>query len=116
MDLELVRKATSEYLFAQEFVLSYLLLLHDDSFGSIFSLLDKLKEKSKKNKVDDRLPRSAYFYLNNTIDLREDKLVEELIVENEEKKKPEKDSEKKKDATTDKANTNATKADTASLI
>lgn len=72
-DLELVRKATAEYLFAQEFVLSYLLLLHDDSFGSIFSLLDKLKEKSKKNKVDDRLPRSAYFYLNNTIDLREDK-------------------------------------------
>jgi hypothetical protein len=28
---------------------------------------------SKKIKMDDRLPRSAYFYLNNTIDLREGK-------------------------------------------
>lgn len=99
-------------------MLSYLLLLHDDSFGSIFSLLDKLKEKSKKNKVDDRLPRSAYFYLNNTIDLREEKEVIEApkLDEKEEKKKGEKDSEKKKEPAVDKTKPKASKADTASMI
>lgn len=66
--------------------------------------------------MDDRLPRSAYFYLNNTIDLREDKIVEEPIIDNEEKKKSDKDSDKKKEVVPDKANTKATKADTATLI
>lgn len=80
-----------------------MLLLHDDSFGSIFSLLDKLKEKSKKNKVDDRLPRSAYFYLNNTIDLREDKVEIEATVEEKEENQGDKDSDKKKDGAPDKA-------------
>jgi len=87
-DLKLVRKATVEYLFAQEFVLSYLLLLQDNSFGSIFSLLDQLKKvTSKKIKMDDRLPRSAYFYLNNTIDLREGKEEEKAETSTSELKK-----------------------------
>ena len=80
------------------------------------NLLLHSKEKSKKNKVDDRLPRSAYFYLNNTIDLREDKVeIEASAVDEKEEKKGDKDSDKKKDGVPDKAS-KVTKADTASMI
>ena len=72
--MELVKKSTIEYLFAQEFVLSYIILIHDETFGTLKNVLEKIKLKGKKSKLCDVvIPRSAYFYLNNTIDLRDGK-------------------------------------------
>ena len=81
-NLELVRKATIEYLFAQEFVLSHILLLHDETFGTLSNVLANIKVKGRKSRLNDAaLPRSAYFYLNNTIDLRDGREMEKAIAQ-----------------------------------
>jgi hypothetical protein len=56
------------------------LLLHDEAFPSISSLVDKLKARGRKTKhLDSKLPRSAYFYMNNTIDLRDGKKLNKKV-------------------------------------